>query len=80
MGHGHFLNSTGRHEHFLNTTGRHWAFLKSTGKIGTPPSRAPKFRDMKEAGGQVKFSPYQRRVEISFYMVEHDPCPVKKDT
>ena len=27
MGHGHFLNSTGRHEHFLN----------STCKIRTPP-------------------------------------------
>ena len=36
MGHGHFLNSTGRHEHFLNSTGRHWAFLKSTRKIRTP--------------------------------------------
>ena len=27
MGHGNFLNSTGRHEHFFNSTGRH-NFLK----------------------------------------------------
>ena len=43
MGHGHFLNSTGRHDQFLNSTGRQKAFLKSTCKIKTPPppSRAP---------------------------------------
>ena len=37
MGHGHFLNSTGRHDQFLNSTGRQKAFLKSTCKIKTPP-------------------------------------------
>ena len=40
MGHGHFLNSTGRHEYFLNSTGRHWAFIKSTRKSG-PPVKGP---------------------------------------
>ena len=37
MGHGNFLNSTGRHEHVLNSTGRHaYYFLKSTCDIRTP--------------------------------------------
>ena len=36
LGHGNFLNSTGRHEHFLNSTERHIDFLKSTCDIRTP--------------------------------------------
>ena len=57
MGHGHFLNSTGRHEYFLNSTGRHWAFLKSTRKIRTPPSRAPMtavFLDIRQDNATLK--------------------------
>ena len=53
MGHGHFLNSTGRHECFLNSTGRHWAFLKSTRKFRTPPSRAPQMVAEAEIRGRL---------------------------